>query len=196
MMRPTWRFLFAVCLASPALAANLELRYGALERLIAEQLFTEDGRRYVKGDAKAHCQYAYLEAPHLSSNTPDGRLKITAKFSGRSAMNVFGKCMGLGDSFDLTILAAPVVRKGAIAMDNVQVTTVKDSYYIRRVREGVRQSFAKDFTIDVRDQARKLLEQPRPNASFQQELADFSLNAIRASGDSLVLEVEFKLVVK
>ena len=198
MMRPAAWFLLTLCLARPALPANLELRYGALERLIAEQLFTEEGRRYVKGDAKAHCQYAYLEAPHISSNanSQDGRLKISAKFSGRSAMNVFGKCMGMGDSFDLTILASPVVRKGAIGMDNVQVTTVKDSYYIRRVREGVRLSFAKDFTIDVRDQARKLLEQPRPSASFQQELADFSLNGIRATGDSLVLEVEFKLVVK
>jgi hypothetical protein len=198
MLCPAARFLLTLCVASPSLAATLELRYGALERLIAEQLFTQDGRRYVRGDAKAHCQFAYLEAPHISSNGggQDGRLKISAKFSGRSAMNVFGKCMGMGDSFDLTILASPVVRKGAIGMDNVQVTTVKDSYYIRRVREGVRQSFAKDFTIDVRDQARKLLEQPRPNATYQQELDDFSLNAIHATGDALVLEVEFKLVVK
>src|SRR5579863_7665074 len=121
MMCPAARFLLAMCLALPAMAANLELRYGALERLIAEQLFTQDGRRYVRGDAKAHCQYAYLEAPHISSSGADGRLKINAKFSGRSAMNVFGKCMGMGDSFDLTILASPVVRKGAIGMDNVQV---------------------------------------------------------------------------
>jgi hypothetical protein len=64
------------------------------------------------------------------------------------------------------------------------------------VREGVRQSFAKEFTIDVRDQARKLIDQPRPNATVQQELTDFSLNAIHATGDALVLEVEFKLVVK
>ncbi len=68
-----------------------------------------------------------------------GRLKITAKFSGRSAMDVFGRCMGMGDSFDLTIVASPVARKGVIAMDDVHVTTVKDSYYIRRVRAALRQ---------------------------------------------------------
>jgi hypothetical protein len=205
MMRSTALFLLAMCVACPALAANLELRYGALERLIAEQLFTQDGRRYVRGDAKTRCQFAYLEAPHISSGSSgssgnasggDGPLKISAKFSGRSALDVFGKCVGMGDSFDLTIVAVPVVRKGAIGMDNVKVSTVKDSYYIRSVREGVRQSFAKDFKIDVRDQARKLLEQPRPNATVQQELADFDLNAVRVTGDSLVLEIEFKLVVK
>ena len=184
--------------AFPVLAANLELRYGALERLIAEQLFTQDGRRYVRGDAKARCQYAYLEAPHISSVSGggDGQLKIGAKFSGRSALDVFGKCVGMGDSFNLTIVASPVVRKGAIGMDKVQVTAAKDSYYIRRVREGVRQSFAKDFNIDVRDQARKLLEQPRPNATVQEELAGFELNAVRVTGDALVLEIEFKIVVK
>jgi hypothetical protein len=193
-MRPAARFLLLMFVALPVLAANLELRYGALERLIAQQLFTQDGRRYVRGDAKARCQYAYLEAPHVSSG--NGPLKISAKFSGRSALDVFGKCMGMGDSFDLTIIAMPVVRKGAIGMDNVQVNTVKDSYYIRRVREGVRQSFAKDFKIDVRDQARQLLEQPRANSTVQQELSDFDLNAVRVTGDALVLEIEFKLVVK
>jgi hypothetical protein len=203
MMGPAARFLLAMCVAYPALAtgllgANLELRYGALERLIAEQLFTQDGRRYVRGDAKAHCQYAYLEAPHISSSSGvvGGQLKISAKFSGRSALDVFGKCVGMGDSFDLIIVASPVVRKGAIGMDNVQVSTVKDSYYIRRVREGVRQSFAKDFKIDVRDQARKLLEQPSPNATVQQELAGFDLNAVQVTRDALVLEIDFKLVVK
>ena len=64
----------------------------------------------------------------------EGRLKISAKFSGRSSLDLFGRCVGLGDSFELTILASPVARKGVIVMDNVQVTTVKDSYYIRRVR--------------------------------------------------------------
>jgi hypothetical protein len=180
----------------PALAADLELRYAALERLIAEQLFTQDGRRYVRGTPAAHCQYAYLEAPHLSSADASGRLKITAKFSGRSAMDVLGRCMGMGDSFDLTILASPVARKGVIAMDDVRVSTVKDSYYIRRVRAALTESFGKQFKIDIRDQAKRLLEQPGGNSSYQQELSDFDLSAVRVTPEALVLVVEFKLVVK
>ncbi|HEY1756741.1 MAG TPA: hypothetical protein VGG72_15305 [Bryobacteraceae bacterium] len=184
-------FLF---FAGRAAAADLELRYAALERLIAEQLFTQDGRRYVRGTPETRCQFAYLEAPRLSA--ADGRLKITAKFSGRSAMDVLGRCMGMGDSFDLTILAVPVARKGAIAMENVQVSTVKDSYYIRRVRAALTESFAKEFKIDVRDQAKRLLEQPSGTSSYKQELADFDLSAVRVTPEALVLVVEFKLVVK
>jgi hypothetical protein len=185
--------------AGRAKAADLELRYAALERLIAEQLFTQDGKRYVRGTPATHCQYAYLEAPRLnaaSGDGSDGRLKVTAKFSGRSALDVFGRCVGMGDSFDLTVMASPVARKGAIAMDNVQVSTVKDSYYIRRVRAALKDSFGKDFKIDVRDQAKKLLEQPAASSAYKQELADFDLSAVRVTQDALVLVVEFKLVVK
>lgn len=202
MLRFPARIAFlAVFLAGPALAADLELRYAALERLVAEQLFTQEGRRYVKGTAAAKCQYAYLEAPHFAAagkgdDKTEGRLKITAKFSGRSSLDVFGHCVGLGDSFDLTIQASPVARKGVIAMDNVQVTTLKDSYYIRRVRQALGDSFSKEFKIDVRDQAKKLLELPRENSSYQQELAAFDLSEVRVTPEALVLVVEFKLVVK
>lgn len=189
--------LLALMCAVPTLAADLEIRYAALERLVAQQLFTQDGRRYVKGTPKAKCAYAYLETPHFSAvDKAEGRLQISARFSGRSSVDVFGRCMGLGDSFDLTIQASPVVRKGVIAMDDVRVATVKDSYYIRRVREALSRSFSKNFKIDIRDQARSLLEQPRPNSAYQPELDNFDLSGVRVTPDSLVLAVEFKLVVK
>jgi hypothetical protein len=194
MLRSAARFSVVLLLAFPSLAAELELRYGAMERLIADQLFTQDGRRYVRGSSAAKCQYAFLEAPHIGAE--NNRLRIVAKFSGRSAVDVFGTCVGLGDSFDLTILASPVPRKGLIAMDGVKVTTVKDSYYIRRVRAALEQSFGKDFKLDVREQARRILEQPRENAAFKPELADFDLAGVHVTGEALVLEIEFKLVVK
>lgn len=189
--------LFTIVSAGPALAVDLELRYAALERLVASQLFTQDGRSYVKGTPAAKCQYAYLEAPHFAAaDKAEGRLRISARFSGRSSLDLFGGCVGMGDSFDLTIQASPVARKGVIVMDNVQVTTVKDSYYIRRVRQALTESFGKNFKIDVRDQAKALLEQSRDNSSYRQELTGFDLSEVRVIPDALVLVVEFKLVVK
>ena len=194
MFPPAVRAVLVLCASVPSFAASLELRYSALERLIAGQLFTEDGRRYVRGSRDTHCKYAYLEAPHIGA--ANGRLRVTAKFSGRSAVDLFGRCVGLGDSFDLTVMATPVARNGAIALDKVEVTTLKDSYYIRRVRGALAQSFGKDFKIEVRDQARKLLEQPREGSVVTEELKDFGLSAVSLTEDSLLLEVEFKLVVK
>jgi hypothetical protein len=187
------RILFALW-ALPACAADLELRYGALERLISEQVFTEDGRKWVRGNPRTHCQYAYLEHPRIGS---DGdRLKIVARFSGRSALSVLGSCVGLGDSFEFTLTAAPVPKNGAIAFENVRVTAVKDNYYIRRVRAALEQSFSKDVKVEVQGQAKKLLESTDLTSVYKREMAAFSLNAVRVLPEALVLEVEFKLVVK
>jgi hypothetical protein len=58
-------------------------------------------------------------------------------------------------------------------------------------------TFDQDFKIEIRDQARRLLEQPATTgAVYQQELKDLDLNAIRVTPDALVLVVDFKLVVK
>jgi hypothetical protein len=181
-----------------AYGAEIELRFEALERIIAAQLFTQDGRHYVRGNRTARCQFAYLETPRIDSD--NGRLRVRARFSGRSALDVFNRCVGLGDSFDLTLTAAPGSRNGAIVLRDVNVSTPRDSYYIRRVRAALAQSISKDFKIEVRDQARSLLEQHAdttpPEALYKQELAAFDLGEIRVTADALVLVVEFRLVVK
>jgi uncharacterized protein YqiB (DUF1249 family) len=189
-LRPLVAIVF---LAVPALAADLELRFSALERILAEQMFTQDGKRYVKGNAQTKCQFAYLESPRLG--THEERLKVTARFSGRSALDMFGRCVGLGDSFDLTLTALPAPKDGAIALRDVKVTTVKDSYYIRRVRAALERSFSKEFKIEVKDQARRLLEQSG-GGSYGREMTGFDLNGVHVIEGALVLAVEFKLVIK
>lgn len=181
-------------LTAPAWAADLEIRYGALERLVKEQMFTTEGRRYVRGSASKKCSYAYMQDPHLAAS--GSRLVLKVHFDGRSGMNVLGGCVGLGDTFDLTITAKPVPRDGGIVFDELVVSTPRDSFYIRRVRNAVIETFHRDFQIDVRDQAKRLLEAPTRNASYQQELRDLKLSGVRVTQDALVLEVDFKLVVK
>lgn len=176
----------------PSFAAEIELRYDALQRIIGEQVFTQDGRKYVRGTPATKCQFAYLEAPRIG--TENGNLKVSARFSGRMALDLLGGCIGLGDSFDLTIVSGVVVRNGAIGFKDVKVTTTKDSYYIRRVRAALTQSFAKDLKIEVKDQARKIMEQSQ-GASYKAELASFNLNEVRLTADALVLVVDFRLVV-
>jgi hypothetical protein len=80
------------------------------------------------------------------------------------------------------------------------VTTLRDSYYIRQVRAALAQGFAKDFKIDVREQAKRLLgqspERSPEQSSVTTELKDFALSQVSLTEDAVVLEVEFKLVVK
>jgi hypothetical protein len=186
--------LLSFAASAPAFAADIELRFDALERVISQQVFTQDGRKYVRGTPATKCQFAYLEAPRIGQD--EGLLRVSARFSGRAAVGLLGGCIGLGDSFDLTITALPVVRSGAMGFKDVKVTTTKDSFYIRRVRAALTQAFSKDVKIDVRDQARKILEQNRDGASYKVDMTSFDLNEVRIKPDALVLVIEFRLVVQ
>jgi hypothetical protein len=181
-----------------ALSAELELRYGAIERLIADQLFSQEGRLYVRGNKTTKCKFAYLESPRVGA--VDGRLRVSARFSGRTALDMFGGCMGLGDSFEFTLIATPIVKNGALALKEVNVSTPRDSFYIRRVRQALTSSFAHDFKIEMQDRARRLLEQTPAQSSatplYRQELASFDLRDVRVQPDGLVLVLDFRLVVK
>ncbi len=93
-----------------------------------------------------------------------------------------------------------MVKNGALAFKDVAVSTPRDSFYIRRVREALTGSFAHDFKIEVRDQARRLVEQVpaqgAPKPLHQEELASFDLRDVRVQPDAVVLVMDFRLVVK
>ena len=109
-VRRVLAFVSLVLLASaPArAAADVRLHFSAIQRLLAEQAFTQEGRRYVKGSRDSRCSYGYLEHPQVDA-AAGGRLRIRARFSGRSALDVFGHCLVFGDYFDLAITAVPFV---------------------------------------------------------------------------------------
>lgn len=66
-----------------------------IRALLAEQAFTDEGRFYVKGQkTKKKCSFAYLENPESSAE--GNRLRIRARFTGRSATDLFGRCAGVG----------------------------------------------------------------------------------------------------
>jgi hypothetical protein len=183
--------VFPIC----AGAVELHLQFGALERMLAEQLFTQDGRRYVRGNQSAKCNFAYLEGPRIQSE--DGRLRIRAKFTGRSAMNLFGQCVGMGDAFDLTIRATPQFRDGNIGLKDVTVVSdQKNGFYIRRVCAAMAASLGRDFRYPMTSETRKLLEDPGVHPGYQRELRNFSVPEIRVTDDALVLVIDFELTVR
>src|ERR1019366_9160803 len=105
MPNPALAIVVAALAAGPSFGVELQLYFSALQRILAGQVFTEEGRLYVRGDRKNKCNFAYLEKPAVSADS--GRLVIRARFSGRSSQSLFGRCFGMGDSFDVLIGANP-----------------------------------------------------------------------------------------
>ena len=182
-------------LAHSASAVELHIQFGALERMLTEQVFTQEGRRYVHGSKTAKCNFAYLEKPQVRGD--NGLLRIKARFTGRSALNVVGQCVGLGDAFDVVVTAVPIYRDGALGLQQVKVTSEgKTGYYIRRVCEAMQASLTRDFKYPLEEQARRMLEDPSAQPGYKREVRKLSVPDIRVSSDALVLQVDFELTVK
>ena len=163
--------------------------------MIAQQVFTDDGRKYVQGNKSARCTFAYLENPHISS--ANGRVVIKAKFTGRSAIDMFGHCVGLGDAFNLTIVGLPFYERGRMSFKDISVETDRDGFYIRRVRQVLAQSLSKQFDYKIQEDAKKLLEQQSDlNSLYKRQLVKFDVTQIQASDNALVLTVDFVLAIQ
>ena len=181
--------------AGAASAVELHIQFGALERMLAQQIFTQDGRRYVHNDNTNKCNFAYLEKPQVRGG--EGKLNIHARFTGRSALNMFGQCVGLGDAFELTIAATPQFRDAYIALGGITVTSDKKSgYYIRRVCSVLASSLGRDFRYPISAEFQKALEDAAILPLYPRQLHNFRVPEIRVTADALVLVLDFELTVK
>jgi len=183
--------LLAVC----ASGSELQIQYSALSKILAQQVFTQEGRKYVRGDKDQRCNFAYLEHPEISGN--NGHLWIRARFTGRSARNLLGRCVGLGDSFDLQIFATPYYHGDVVGFKDVRVESVnKDGIYIRLVRNALAFSLANEFKYPLFDDAKHMLETKQEPLPITQQLQNFQVKDIKVTGDALVLNLDFTLTVK
>jgi hypothetical protein len=189
-------FVAVVSLApAPARAgADLRIQFGALQRLLAEQVFTTEGRRYIKGTKDSACSFAYLEHPQLDA-TADGRLRIRTRFSGRSALDVFGHCLGFGDDFDLTVIATPYFQTGAIRLKDVRVEPAKTGMYSGRVCKALTASLPAQFVYPAADEARRALEATSASSGYSKRLQRFEVTRLLVTPDALVLTLDFELII-
>ena len=195
MRLPAGLVLFLLAVFPAHAATEVELSFGALQQMLSAQLFTQDGRRYVKGNQTTRCSYAYLEHPKVGE--AGGRLRVESKFSGRSALNMFGKCVGMGDSFDLIILATPIYKGGSMELKDVYVETRgRETYYSRQVRQALAKTLDSQLKWPIEGLARSVLETNVTGMPVQKKVTRFEVTAITVQRDALVLTVDFRLQVK
>jgi hypothetical protein len=125
------------------------------------------------------------------------RLQVEAKFSGRSALNLLGQCVGLGDSFDVTILARPYCRKGALAFTDVSVNSNgHKGVYTRQVVKRLERTLATTFELRIDKEAERLLGEPRPGDIYTRKVEGLTLNQAWVEGDRIILNVDFRVTVR
>jgi len=185
-------------LLAPRLAAvEIRVEHSVIRALLAEQAFTDEGRFYVKGQKAAKCSFAYLENPEIGAE--NGRLRIRARFTGRSARDLFGRCVGLGDSFVTVITAVPYYQDGMLRLRDVVVRNEgPEGFYARRVRTTLARELPRKFGYRMHEEAKRILEQPVDGgkAPYHQRLEQFQASEVRVTDEAVILVLDFVLVVK
>lgn len=183
-------FAFADC----ALAIEIEIHFPLLEKQLSQQLFTQDGRRYVKGSPTTKCSFAYLAAPKFSSR--QGKLVIRAQFSGRSSLDVFGRCVGFGDSFDVEIVSSVETKDGALRLVRPEVFSLsKESFYSRQVIKALQASVGDTVKYPIREEIRKILEAGSSNSSYQVKIQRLEVKQILVLENTLLVDVDTRLLI-
>jgi len=170
------------------------IRYGVLGRLMAQQMFTQDGRRYIKGTSRARCNFAYLEAPRVDAVA--GRLRIRARFSGRSALDMLGRCVGFGDDFEVEITGRPYFGRGAVRLDAVVVRTAANGFYARRVAAALARSVPDQFEYPLQADMKRAIEAGGSTAGQVRDLRRFEVPKIEVREDGLVISMAFEIEVR
>lgn len=189
-------FAFLLCLVPAWAEVELHLTFRMLEKVISEQVFTAEGRKYVRGSQSAKCSFAYLEKPQIGETA--GRLIVRAKFTGRSAMDFLGRCVGMGESFDVIILATPYVDQTLLRLKEVVVEPAdgRKTLYSRRVCAGLASELPRQMQFDIAPEAKRILEAPSLDFPFTRTLSGFQVPRVFMTAEAVVVALTFRLRVE
>lgn len=182
-------------IAMPALAIEMEIRFPLLEKQLAQQLFSQDGKRYVRGNPTSKCNFAYLAEPHFGSK--DGKLQITARFTGRSSMDLFGRCLGFGDSFLFEVLSDLTTKDGNLLLQRPSIKGLsKDTFYTRQVLRALLNSIGDAIRFPIRDELRKLLTAGSTSSPYKITISKLEIRGIQILSDALLVDVDTRFLVQ
>ena len=191
-MSLTLHFFLCVCALS---AIEMEIRFPLLEGQLAQQLFTQDGKRYVKGTPQTRCSFGYLAEPHFSSR--DGKLLIRAKFTGKSSVDLFGRCVGFGDTFEFEILSDLTTKAGTLLLSQPTVKILsRDTYYSRQVLKALQSSIGDAIRYPIRDEMRKLLATGSVSSPYKVTIPKLEIRSIQILADALLIDLDTRFLVE
>jgi hypothetical protein len=96
----------------------------------------------------------------------------------------------------LRITAIPVYNAGHVGLKDVKVAPERNGFYASRVAATLGSSLESAFRYSLADDAKRALEDPGAQRDYPRQLQRFDVKGIRVTGDALVLDIDFAVVVR
>jgi hypothetical protein len=183
----------AVAAVAPALptAAGSSLSLGprGVQSLVAEQLFSRDGRWYLIDD-EGVC-YTYLESPHV--RVASDRLVLKAHMVSRLGQRFGNNCVGVDLASNVTVSGRVRGSDHELILDDIRIDRVDDEAARNALNLAVQvdpDTIPRTARIDVQESLRK---QAFTAGGFAVHVDQVHIASITTRNDTLVIQFELSL---
>jgi hypothetical protein len=180
---------------APCRAVELTVTRQALERTLAQQLFSgPGGRYYLKGNAHSACFIA-TEDPHLSFEQE--RIVVRVKTVARLGTPVGGACLGVSLTLPAEVSLAPNAEGETIGFRDARLDKISDRNEINFVLAPfLRGQVPKSMSVNAADLLRKVLAGSMAASGYKVSLDRLKIHSIQIVGDKLVVDADGDLSVE
>jgi hypothetical protein len=180
--------LLAMALCGGAAGAEIVLEHSAVDKLVAQTLFSNSGRYdLVKGACSA-----YLDRPSVVIE--GGRIRIRSHLTARVGVVDAQSCVGVAIASWTVASGKPVARGGSVVLTDLRIDQVEDPNLRLLVESGLLAALPRAIELDVRQAVRGMLQ--GNSGQFQADVDTLAIDSVVAADDRLSIRFDFRLVAK
>jgi len=179
--------LVAAALASTAAAhgAEIVLEQSAVQKLVVESLFRDNGRYYIQRGA---CS-AWLDSPAVT--LAGGRVLIRSHLSARVGMDFGDSCAGVDLASWATLSGQPGAQGTTVRLADIRIEDVGDANTRIVLNSGVVPALPGAVELDVLKAVRAMLQ--GAGSQLQVDVLALNIESVRIVDNRLSVRFDFKV---
>ena len=179
--------LMAVTVLSsvPANGAEIVLEQSAVQKLVVESLFKDNGRYYIQRGA---CS-AFLDSPAVTLT--GGRVVIRSRLNARLGMDFGDSCAGVDLVSWTTVSGEPSAQGTSVRLANIRIEEVGDANTRIVLNSGLVPTLPGAVELDVLKAVRSMLQ--GANGQLQVEVLALNIESVRVADNKLSVHFDFKV---
>ena len=170
---------------APADGAEIVLEQSAVQKLVVESLFKDNGRYYIQRGA---CS-AYLDSPAVTLT--GGRVVIRSQLNARLGMDFGDSCAGVDLASWTTVSGEPSAQGTSVRLANIRIEEVSDANTRIVLNSGLAPTLPGAVELDVLKAVRSMLQ--GASSQLQVEVLALNIESARVADNKLSVRFEFKV---
>src|ERR1700756_290630 len=172
--------------ATTAQGAEIVLEQSAVQKLVVQSLFKDNGRFYIQRGA---CS-AYLDSPAVSLSA--GRVVIRSHLSARLGMDFGDSCAGVDLASWATVSGVPSAQGTAVRLADIRIEDVGDANTRVVLNSGLVPTLPAAFELDVLKAVRAMLQ--GTGGQLQVDVQALDIQSVQVADKRLSVRFDFRVV--